>query len=99
MDPATEEIKALDEKPVVEGQPCILLTESSLDQGVLVSPQQALDLSTEKVETIEGLFSPKTQEAKEKVSESLARSVGELRPMMAGVRLYLSVVSLLILIV
>ena len=83
-------IKTLDEKLVVEEKPSILLTKSSLDQGVLVSPQQAVDLPTEKVETIEGLISPKTQEAEEKVSESLARSVGELRPMMAGVRLYLS---------
>ena len=90
MDPATEVIKTLDEKLVVEEKPSILLTKSSLDQGVLVSPQQAVDLPTEKVETIEGLISPKTQEAEEKVSESLARSVGELRPMMAGVRLYLS---------
>ena len=86
MDSATEETKTLEEKSVVEEQPNILLTKSSLEQGVLVSPQQALDLSAEKVETIEGLFSPKTQEAKEKVSESLVRSVGELRPMMAGVR-------------
>ena len=83
-------IKTLDERLVVEEKPSILLTKSSLDQGVLVSPQQAVDLPTEKVETIEGLISPKTQEAEEKVSESLARSVGELRPMMAGVRLYLS---------
>ena len=89
----------MDEKPAVEEQPCILLTENTLDQGVLVSPQQALDLSAEKVETIEGLFSPKTQEATEKVSESLARSLGELKPMMAGVRLYLSCYSVLILIV
>ena len=86
MDPGREEIKPLDEKPAVEEQPTILLTKSSLDQGVVVSPQQAVNLSAEKVETIEGLFSPKTQEAKEKVSESFARSVGELRPMMAGVR-------------
>ena len=86
MDSAPEETKTLEEKSVVEEQPNILLTKSSLEQGVLVSPQQALGLSEEKVETIEGLVSPKTQEAKEKVSESLARSVGELRPMMAGVR-------------
>ena len=69
----------MEEKSAVAEQPNILLTKSSLEQGVLVSPQQALDLSTEKVETIEGLFSPRTQEAEEKVSESLARSVGELR--------------------
>ena len=74
----------MEEKSAVAEQPNILLTKSSLEQGVLVSPQQALDLSTEKVETIEGLFSPRTQEAEEKVSESLARSVGELRPVMAG---------------
>ena len=86
MDSAPEETKTLEEKSVVEEQPNILLTKSSLEQGVLVSPQQALGLSEEKVETMEGLVSPKTQEAKEQVSESLARSVGELRPMMAGVR-------------
>ena len=86
MDSGAEEVKTLEEKSVVEEQPNILLTKSSLEQGVLVSPQQGLDLSGEKVETIEGLFSPKTQEATEKVSESLARSVGELRPTMAGVR-------------
>ena len=88
MDSAAEEIKTLEETSVPEEQTNMLVTKSNLEQGVLVSPQQALDLSAEQVETIEGLkVSPKTQEAKEKVSESLARSVGELTPLMAGVRL------------
>ena len=87
MDSAAEEIKTLEDKSVPEEQPNMLVTKSNLEQGVLVSPQQAQDLPAEKVQTIEELkVSPKTQEAEEKVSESLARSVGELTPMMAGVR-------------
>ena len=87
MDSAAEEIKTLEEKSVPEEQPNMLVTKSNLEQGVLVSPQQAQDLPAEKVQTIEELkVSPKTQEAEEKVSESQARSVGELTPIMAGVR-------------
>ena len=87
MDSAAEEIKTLEEKSVPEEQPSMLVTKSNLEQGVLVSPQQAQDLPAEKVQTIEELkVLPKTQEAEEKVSESLAKSVGELTPMMGGVR-------------
>ena len=66
--------------------PKVQKIESSLDHGVLVSPQQGVDIPTEDVESIEERFPPRSSGAAERVSEGVARSRGELKAVMAGVR-------------
>ena len=71
---------------VVEEQPNVVKTTSSLDQGALLSTPQGHDVATEKVETLEGTITPKTVEALEKISERAARGLGERKAVIAGVR-------------
>ena len=71
-------------KPPGEEQPHIQRAEG-LGQGVLVSAQHGEDVSAERLETFRDKTKPETVSAKEKVSKSGARSLGEKKAVLAGV--------------